>query len=228
MTRPEFIARCTLTSFSWPVRRNSPKLRRGWPSMAYSVINAPFSGWLMKIARPVYSIAASPLSTRLRSVTRATGRPGRRNPRSVEPLARKICTRGLPPGASATRNVPSGARSNAVGSSTRPCSAPISISLRRRIETGRRDVDRMRAAVEDEVLACRRLLTAGELLEAAGDVRGKRGDGRQRRDPIGRGCLARGARGPGRRRRQQQREHRRARNAGEMEVASCCRSGDPQ
>ena len=45
------------------------------------------------------------------------------------------------------------------------------------IEAARGDVDRMRTAVEDEVVACRRLLTAGEILEAAGDVRRKRGDG---------------------------------------------------
>ena len=56
--------------------------------------------------------------------------PGWRTPSSTRlPSASKICTRSRPFGASATANVPLAATSKAVGSITRPSSAPICTSF---------------------------------------------------------------------------------------------------
>ena len=56
------------------------------------------------------------------------------------------------------------------------------------VETGGSDEDRVGAPVEDEVVARSRLLAGGHLLEAAGDVGGKRRDRRQRLDLRDRAC----------------------------------------
>ncbi|PYR76031.1 MAG: hypothetical protein DMF86_13535 [Acidobacteria bacterium] len=66
-----------------------------------------------------------------RSVRRGTFFSGSQKPPSREAVAVKIWTRSWRPGASATAKLPSvGSRSNALGSRSRPASAPISASLR--------------------------------------------------------------------------------------------------
>ena len=105
-------------------------VRTGVPARPYSVISPPVSGWLISTDRPVYRNVPTPLSDRLPRVTRGVARPGRRNPLWRWPSASKNWRRSRPLGASAMTNVPSEARSNAVGSITRPSSPPMATSLR--------------------------------------------------------------------------------------------------
>ena len=102
--------------------------RRGVPSKASSVINDPCSGWLMRIVAPVNWIEPTPLSTNDSIVTRGTYRPGSENPPSRPPVAVNVWMRAPSNGASPMTKLPSaGSMSNALGSRTRPASAPTSM-----------------------------------------------------------------------------------------------------
>ena len=133
-------------------------------------------------------MAARPPSTRFPKVIRGTARPAIRNPLTVDPESRNTCTRGCPPGASATMNY---RRPQIEG---RRVEQPSRFRANRNqlasaLESCGSDEDRVGAPIEDEVVAARRLLAGGELLKAAGDVCGERRDRRQRLDlrPLRRG-----------------------------------------
>ena len=93
-----------------------------------------------------------------------------------KPAGVKIWMRSRLFGASATTNVPFGSTANAVGSMIRPGFGADLHDLPRARLLLVDAVDRVAAAIEDEVLAGGRLLKAGRLAETAGDVRGHGAD----------------------------------------------------
>ena len=130
----------------------------------------------MRIERPVNVSVPTPFRLSEPSTTRAAPRPGRMKPPVRTPAASNNCTRSRPLGASATAKLPLMATSNALGSITRPSSAPICTSWRLVRPVVIDAVHRVRAPIEDVVVAVGGLLEADRFAEQPDDVGGQRAD----------------------------------------------------